>query len=200
MPGDFGFDPLYLGEDKEQLEWYRNAELIHGRFAMLGTAGILFTDGLTTSGAYDLPAWTDVPTQTFSVADTWTLFLVQMLLFSVPEHKRLYDLKNPGSQGAAGSFFGLEGALGGSGVAGYPGKAFDPLGLAKPGPEFEELKVKEIKNGRLAMMAFLGICAQTYSTGAGPHANLVAHVADPWHTTFASNTVAIPRVLEFTQA
>jgi hypothetical protein len=21
LPGDFGFDPLYLGEDKEQLKW-----------------------------------------------------------------------------------------------------------------------------------------------------------------------------------
>jgi light-harvesting complex I chlorophyll a/b binding protein 5 len=197
MPGDFGFDPLYLGADKEQLEWYRNAELIHGRFAMLGTAGILFTDGLNQSGVGNFPSWTDVQAQTFDFADTTTLFLVQMILFSFAEHKRLYDLKNPGSQGAPGSFMGLEASLSGSGVAGYPGKVFDPLNLAKNPAEFEELKVKEIKNGRLAMMAFLGICAQTYSTGAGPHANLVAHVADPWHTTVATNTVAIPHILGF---
>lgn len=44
MAGDFGFDPLGLGEDPESLRWYVQAELVHARFAMLGVAGILLTD------------------------------------------------------------------------------------------------------------------------------------------------------------
>lgn len=44
LAGDFGFDPLGLGEDPESLRWYVQAELVHCRFAMLGVAGILLTD------------------------------------------------------------------------------------------------------------------------------------------------------------
>ncbi|KAK8940832.1 hypothetical protein KSP39_PZI009987 [Platanthera zijinensis] len=44
LVGDFGFDPLGLGEDPESLRWYVQAELLHSRFAMAGVAGILVTD------------------------------------------------------------------------------------------------------------------------------------------------------------
>lgn len=44
LAGDFGFDPLGLGEDPENLRWYVQAELVHSRFAMLGVLGILVTD------------------------------------------------------------------------------------------------------------------------------------------------------------
>jgi hypothetical protein len=120
-----------------------------------------------------------------------------MILFSVAEHKRLYDIKNPGSQGAAGSFLGMEAGLAGSGKVGYPGGLFNPLGLGKDSKEFAELQVKEIKNGRLAMLAFLGFCGQTVSTGDGPTVNLINHLADPFHNTVATNAVALPRVLGF---
>ncbi|KAF3572536.1 hypothetical protein F2Q69_00060910, partial [Brassica cretica] len=40
LPGDFGFDPLGLGKDPAFLKWYREAELIHGRWAMAAVFGI----------------------------------------------------------------------------------------------------------------------------------------------------------------
>ena len=44
--GDYGFDPLSLGANKDALPWYREAELMNGRWAMMATAGILFTDAI----------------------------------------------------------------------------------------------------------------------------------------------------------
>jgi light-harvesting complex II chlorophyll a/b binding protein 7 len=64
----------------------------------------------------------------------------------------------------------------------YPGGApFDPLQFSNKPDEFVDQAVKEIKNGRLAMLAMLGYFVQAAVTREGPVQNLVDFVADPVH-------------------
>ncbi|XP_043712611.1 photosystem I chlorophyll a/b-binding protein 5, chloroplastic isoform X2 [Telopea speciosissima] len=148
LAGDYGFDPLGLGEDPESLRWYVQAELVHARLAMAGVAGILFTDLLRVTKISNLPVWYEAGAVKFNFASTETLFIVQLLLM------------------------------------GYPGgPLLNPLGLAKDIKNAHDWKLKEIKNGRLAMVAMLGIFIQANVTHVGPIDNLMEHLSDPWHRT-----------------
>lgn len=48
------------------------------------------------------------------------------------------------------------------------GQFFNLFNLGKTESEMKELKTKELKNGRLAMLAVFGYAAQSILTGAGP--------------------------------
>ena len=195
LAGDFGFDPLNLGKDPEALRWYVQSELVHGRTAMTAVAGILIPDILTKAGVLSVPQWYDATDAALAAngIDAKALFMVELFLCGFVEGKRWMDFRKPGSQGEKGSFLGFESSL--KGVKnGYPGGIFDPLGLTQESPEkTRDLEEKELRNGRLAMVAFAGFLAQHQVTpDQGPLDNLLAHLASPGTKTIFDNGVSIP--------
>eukprot|EP00951_Prasinocladus_malaysianus_P010361 scaffold76000_cov25-Prasinocladus_malaysianus.AAC.1 len=103
------------------------------------------------------------------------------------ELRRWQDFKKPGSMGKQ-YFLGLESVLGGSGEPAYPGNAFfNMFNLGKTPEAMKELRLKEIKNGRLAMLAMFGYGAQAVITKEGPFQNLCDHLADPFHANILAN-------------
>ncbi len=60
------------------------------------------------------------------------------------------------------------------------GQFFNLFNLGKSEQELKTLKTKELKNGRLAMLAVFGYGAQAVMTGVGPYKNLKDHLSDPF--------------------
>lgn len=179
LAGDNGFDPLGLGEDPEALKWYVQAELQNGRWAMLGIAGILIPEVLTKIGLINVPVWFEAGKVEY-FAPASTLFVIEFILFHYVEIRRWQDIKYPGSVSQDPFFKSYKLP---PGDVGYPGGIFNPLNF----PATEEYKEKEIANGRLAMLAFLGCLVQYNVTGKAPFATLLEHIADPWHTTIVQS-------------
>ncbi|KAI8475812.1 MAG: chlorophyll a/b-binding protein domain-containing protein [Monoraphidium minutum] len=194
LPGDRGFDPMGLGADPKALAWYRQAELVHCRWAMLGAAGVLGQEILNPSVNWyteaslpqNLPApWTNV--------NMGGLLAFEFLMMHFVEVRRWQDIRKHGSVNDDPIFKGnkvpnLE--------PGYPGGIFDPLGFSKG--NLKELQTKEVKNGRLAMIAFMGFVLQAQATGKGPLASLADHLSNPGGSNWATNigTCTIPKSVD----
>ncbi|KAJ8630624.1 hypothetical protein MRB53_023947 [Persea americana] len=175
LPGDNGFDPLGLAEDPENLKWFIQAELVNSRWAMLGVAGMLLPEVFTKIGVINAPQWYDAGKSEY-FASSSTLFVIEFILFHYVEIRRWQDIKNPGcvNQDPIFKNYSLP-----PHECGYPGGPFNPLNFEPT----EEAKEKELANGRLAMLAFLGFVVQHNVTGKGPFENLLQHISDPWHNT-----------------
>jgi hypothetical protein len=170
LPGDFGFDPLGLSVDPEMKKWMVQAELQHARWAMLGAAGMVGPD----LAPWDTPSWIEAGKFEYW-APAGPLFFIQMAMMNWAEVRRWQDMKDPGSMNKD-PLFGYNANDTNTDV-GYPGGLFDKLGYAKK--DLDTLKLKEIKNGRLAMVAIAGCFVQGATTGVSPLTNLTSHIANP---------------------
>merc|ERR1712192_57601 len=99
------------------------------------------------------------------------------------ETRRLMDYRNPGSMGKQ-YFLGMEKVLGGSGDPLYPGgQFFNMCNLTAD----DQMKSKEIQNGRVAMVAMAGIFAQSAVTNEGPWQNVLDHINSSGAENIATN-------------
>lgn len=168
----FGFwDPWGLSTDIPygKMVFYRDAELKHGRVAMLATLGIFSSEkaggswfGGSAGSAIDLLPAASYPVAELSDLQETSLqafYGACIILLGLPE---LTSLLAPFPLGV-GSYPDSDARLPGE----YNG--FDPLYIRPPlgSDELLEIQNKELNNGRLAMIAAAGIIAQEMVTGKG---------------------------------
>jgi len=194
LAGDYGYDPLSLGKSSEQVQKYREAELIHARWAMLAAAGMIIPEGLESNGADIVGGtWFETGAKMLNggtlnyFAVPWgiannplPLFAVVAIEVGLMAAVESYRRSGKGPAGYSPGVGKFESSIFDGLDNLYPGGPFDPLNLAEDPEVFAELKVKEIKNGRLAMVSVLAIAVQSYVTGEGPYTNWSKHVADPF--------------------
>jgi hypothetical protein len=150
------FDPLGFCKDRDLVgvKRFREAEVMHGRVAMMATVGYLLAENTPTI-AYGFAHPTIANDQIPSIPGT-VLFPFFLLINIIEALRASKGWVEPGM----GELFTLRETY-------YPGDiGFDPLGL-KPtsAEEFASMQTKELNNGRLAMFAAAGMCVQELVTG-----------------------------------
>jgi len=78
-----------------------------------------------------------------------------------------------------------------SGVSGFINAfPFDPAGMSSP-----DMAVKEVKNGRLAMVAFIGFAVAALVTREGPIEALSTHLSNPFENNVIGMVAKMPQTL-----
>jgi hypothetical protein len=151
------FDPLGLskGKDAATMKKWREAELKHGRVAMLAAVGMTIQEqfhpffGL---GDVDVGGAFQHFQEVEAVAPRFAALLVFVIGFI--EGNQILTAWQPSEDVKPGEVAGLRPDY----LTGDFG--LDPLGVTKDPEAFKEMRTKELNNGRLAMIAVLGIWAE----------------------------------------
>jgi len=155
ISGPFGlFDPAGFSDNSPQrLKYFREAELKHGRVAMLAAFGFPIAEHFHPlfGGNIDVPsyiAFQQTPLQTF-----WPL---TVLYIGIVEIFSVFTFQSP----FEGNWWTLKEDR-------IPGDyQWDPMDMYPALPkERLEMQTKELNNGRLAMIAIAGMVAQELATG-----------------------------------
>eukprot|EP00584_Thalassiosira_punctigera_P006038 CAMPEP_0172545228 /NCGR_PEP_ID=MMETSP1067-20121228/15188_1 /TAXON_ID=265564 ORGANISM="Thalassiosira punctigera, Strain Tpunct2005C2" /NCGR_SAMPLE_ID=MMETSP1067 /ASSEMBLY_ACC=CAM_ASM_000444 /LENGTH=201 /DNA_ID=CAMNT_0013331931 /DNA_START=106 /DNA_END=711 /DNA_ORIENTATION=- len=147
--GSVGFDPLGWS-DMWDIKWLQEAEIKHGRVSMLATVGFV------TSQFYTLPMFTDLHQDDSNAVPSaiGMSAMMQIVFFAGAEEWRTNNgkitMENMFEDPAR--------------VPGDLGWGTDRL-IGKSEEEINKLKLQEIKNGRLAMLAIGGMIHHNFVTG-----------------------------------
>lgn len=141
------------------LQRFRECELMHGRWAMLGALGVLAAEASTGV------TWQDAIGLEYAQPQYATFDLP----FDINQLAVANSVLMGGIELFRNSTTDLEKRL-------YPGGFFDPLNLAS-GDKADKYKEAEIKHSRLAMVACLGFAVQALAQGKGALGSL-AQFAD----------------------
>jgi len=194
MVGDKGFDPLGFADSVEKLRIYREAELKHGRLAMLAALGWPVSEALDKPLAAALGMKSLLVATPVGIAngvaeggeallrapsllngglsEVSPIFWAAVLAFSAATELYATKIQKRAGFRATLAALGAEELTGididGDGQVGAPtllkadnylpgDLGFDPLGLYKGSDEDKRtMQLKEVNNGRLAMMAITG--------------------------------------------
>merc|ERR1712232_1384763 len=158
LAGDVGFDPLGFAKTKEDLMNYREAEIKHARLAMLAAAGWPISElwDKKIAALFGMPSVLDN-------ADRVPSFLNGGLEKIPPAYWVACLLLAGGID-----FYGTVKARSNDPDY-FPGNlGFDPLGLYPGDLEGQKnMQLKELKNGRLAMIAITAFAVQEFVSKTG---------------------------------
>ena len=153
MPGDVGFDPVGFAKTSDDLMNYREAEIKHARLAMLAAAG------WPLSELFDKKIASVIGLTPILDASDRAPSILNGGLGKINPFYWVACL----SLAAAIDLYGIRQSRQNT-MDYFPGNlGFDPLGLYPKDPVGQyEMQLKEIKNGRLAMIAIVAFAVQEF--------------------------------------
>merc|ERR1711937_667450 len=137
------------------IQRFRECELIHGRWCMLATLGILVSEGVTGI------SWQQAGAAELAQTQYWGLNLP----FDVTQISYIEGFLMLGVEVLRNTERDIEKRC-------YPGGYFDPLGFASDPEKANSLKEAEIRHCRLAMVSMFGLGTQALLFNKGAYESL----------------------------